>query len=275
MSLGIKVSGRSDVGRIRSNNEDNLGYDGRYGIYVVCDGMGGQAAGEVASKLAVDTILGFFRNSANRAKPSQALLQASSHGGPLVRAIEAANEVLVESGARNPLRMGMGTTVVAALLSEDGCVTIGNVGDSRAYLVRGGQISQLTEDHSLVMEHVRRGLMTIEEAKHSEVQNIIVRALGAEESVEVDLREFVASAGDVVLLCSDGLTRDVDDATILDIIETSEGLDVARDALIDAAKNSGGHDNVTVLLLVFEEHGWYEKLLGRITGRGRNRRNSM
>src|SRR5215470_11075713 len=169
MPLAVEVAGKSDVGCVRSNNEDNFGYDTRHGIFVVCDGMGGQAAGERASKIAVDTILAFFRQD-SRSRAIQVVGRTfegvSERANLLGQAIQLANQSIHEEASRNMSQSGMGSTIVA-VLAEDRFFSIANVGDSRIYLLRDGAIQQLTNDHSLVMEQVRRGLMTQEEAESS------------------------------------------------------------------------------------------------------------
>jgi len=267
MALMVEVAGRSDVGCVRSNNEDNFGYDMRHGIYIVCDGMGGQAAGEVASKMAVDTVLAYFRLSAEQghfAVAGEPVNGASESAQAVSSAIHLANSEVFESSSTNAARSGMGATTVVAHVGKDGAVAIGHVGDSRIYLVRNGSISQLTQDHSLVMEQVRRGLITLEEAKHSEVANIIIRALGAEADVQPDLDDLVAQPHDVLLLCSDGLTRELEDHQIQDIINVNatQPLQVACDALVDAARLGGGNDNITALLIRFNTKPWYSALFG-------------
>jgi serine/threonine protein phosphatase PrpC len=267
MALMVEVAGRSDVGCVRTNNEDNFGYDMRHGIYIVCDGMGGQAAGEVASKMAVDTVLAYFRDSASQGHfetVGTAVAGASEQAQALSSAIHLANSAVFESSATNPARSGMGATTVAVSIGKDSTMAIAHVGDSRIYLVRNNEIQQLTQDHSLVMEQVRRGLITLEEAKHSEVANIIIRALGAEKDVQPDLDSMVAQPHDVVLLCSDGLTRELEDHHLQDIINANatKPLQVACDALIDAARKGGGGDNITALLLRFAPRPWYSALFG-------------
>ena len=164
MTIAVEVAGKTDVGCVRANNEDNFGYDSRYGIFVVCDGMGGQAAGEVASKIAVDVLLRHFREKtgANRSGSSVAAPTAAS----LAAALQEANRAIFEAAKDQMGRMGMGSTVVAALVRGH-ALTIGHVGDSRIYLIRQGQIQQLTQDHSLVMEQVRLGYITREQAEQS------------------------------------------------------------------------------------------------------------
>jgi serine/threonine protein phosphatase PrpC len=253
MSLSIEVAGRSDVGYVRDNNEDRFGYDRRSGIYVVCDGMGGAAAGEVASKIAVDSVLGYcrqvVRSKENPTEPN-AFEGVSARADILAKAIQLANRQIRSAAARNPEQRGMGSTL-AALLVEDRMYSIAHVGDSRIYLFRQGTIQQLTEDHSLVMEHVRRGLMTVEQAQQSELQHIILRALGTEETVEPDLGDLVAEPGDTLLLTTDGLTRHVSDDRILEIVAQASSCRKACVRLIDAANQAGGEDNITCLIVRF------------------------
>src|SRR5215467_372968 len=211
MTLAVNVAGKTDVGCVRVNNEDNFGYDLRYGIFVVCDGMGGQAAGEVASKLGVDTVLEYFRRAGRNGHYEQigaAQDGLSAEGKALASAIRLANQIVYETGQQETARAGMGSTAVVALVKGN-ALSIGNVGDSRIYLIRQGNIQQLTQDHSLVMEQVRRGYITREQAQKSEMQNIILRALGSEEEVEADVEDLVALPGDLLLMTSDGLTRHV------------------------------------------------------------------
>jgi protein phosphatase len=270
MSLSVEVAGKSDVGCVRDNNEDNFGYDSRYGIYVVCDGMGGQAAGEVASKMAVDTVLTYFREAAKNGSfpPVGTQMEGlSERANALGSAIQLANEAIYEAATRHSTQSGMGSTIVATLVNGD-FLSIGHAGDSRIYLIRQGAIQQLTKDHSLVMEQVRRGLLTLEEAQHSEMQNIIIRALGPEEKVQPDLDEMMASPGDVLLLCCDGLIRHVSDDRILDIVQGTLSLPLMAERLVEAAREGGGSDNITVLLLRFEELPWYKKFARLLFGGG-------
>lgn len=263
MTLAVQVAGRSDVGVVRKNNEDNFGYDARYGIFVVCDGMGGAAAGEVASKLGVDTILNYFRQAAKTGHyPSygQTFEGVSERGNALGSAIQLANTAVHETGAAHAAQRGMGSTVVSVLVNGN-FLSIGHVGDSRIYLIRAGEIQQLTNDHSLVMEQVRRGLITREQAERSEMQNIIIRALGSEETVKPDVEDMVALPGDIYLLCSDGLSKHVKDEWMLGIVQEAPNLDQACIDLIDSAKAHGGDDNITCVLLKMVEQPWYRRLL--------------
>jgi serine/threonine protein phosphatase PrpC len=292
MTLAVEVAGKTDVGCVRANNEDNFGYDSRYGIFVVCDGMGGQAAGEVASKMGVDILLEYFRNHAGHgeafrpaaADSAQELSSApqtrelaspaSADTGPLANAIRLANRKIYEAGERESGKSGMGSTVVAALVRGNS-LTIGNVGDSRIYLIRHGEIQQLTRDHSLVMEQVRLGLITREQAEHSEMQNVILRALGSEKEVEADVEGLLAVNGDLIVMSSDGLTRHVRDQEILDIVAAARSLEGACAALIQTAKDRGGDDNITCLLLKVVERPWYKNIFYKVFSGGRQWQNSI
>jgi serine/threonine protein phosphatase PrpC len=274
MSLSVEVAGKSDVGCVRQNNEDNFGYDSRYGVYVVCDGMGGQAAGEVASKMAVDVVLTYFREgSKNGSYPpvGTPVETASERANNLGSAIHLANAAIYEAASNHAAQSGMGSTIVGALV-DHGFYSIGHAGDSRIYRVRQGAIEQLTRDHSLVMEQVRRGLLTMEEAQHSEMQNIIIRALGPEEKVQPDLDDQMAQPGDVLLLCSDGLIRHVPDDSILEVVQGTISLQLMADRLVEAARDGGGSDNITVLLLRFEELPWFTKFFRWLFGGGSSRK---
>lgn len=267
MPLTVQVAGRTDVGCKRTNNEDNFGYDMRHGIFVVCDGMGGQAAGEVASKMGVDTVLTYFRESSSNGHfplVGERREEVSERANRLGSAIQLANTAIHEAAAQHAAQAGMGSTIVAVLLEND-FFSIGHVGDSRIYLVRDGAMQQLTQDHSLVMEQVRRGLISAEQAQASDMQNIIIRALGTEATVQPDLDDMMARPGDVLLLASDGLTRHVSDEEILERITSSASLRFACDALVEAAREGGGEDNITCLLIRIIEQPWYRKWFGRFT----------
>jgi serine/threonine protein phosphatase PrpC len=248
MSLFLEVAGRSDVGRVRPSNEDNFGYDQRLGIFVVCDGMGGHAAGEVASQIAVDTILAYFRQHTSQIDDNAYLEDAPVGARLLAEAVKKANDAILDYAEEHKNTTGMGTTLVAARFS-DGVCSIAHVGDSRIYLFREGQLLQLTEDQSLVMEQVRRGMLTLEEAKHSSVQNIITRALGTEESTLPDLGEFPAQDGDILLLTTDGVLRHVADQEMSAILLQLPSLEAACQTLIDVANEGGGEDNATCVLV--------------------------
>jgi protein phosphatase len=275
MALAVEVAGKTDVGCVRTNNEDNFGFDSRHGIFVVCDGMGGQAAGEVASKMGVDILLDYFRNQpSGAAKQSLNGQNGSSGAQSLANAIQLANKTIFHAGQANNGRNGMGSTIVAALVRGNS-LAIANVGDSRIYLVRQGTIQQLTQDHSLVMEQVRRGYITLEQAQQSEMQNIILRALGSEEVVEADIEDLVALPGDVLVMASDGLTRYVPDEDILKIVQSPRGLQQACGELVRKAKECGGDDNITCLLVRIVDRPWYQKILGKLFFGGQQWQNSI
>ena len=248
MSLAIEAAGRSDVGRVRPSNEDHFGYDERLGIFVVCDGMGGHAAGEIASQIAVSTVLSYFREHTPKVEADVYLEDAPVGARLLAEAVKKANDAILEYAGEHKNASGMGTTLVAARFAE-GIFSIANVGDSRIYLFREGQLLQLTEDHSLVMEQVRRGMITLDQAKHSSAQNIITRALGTDDSTLPDLGEFPAQSGDILLLTTDGVLRHVDDDEIRSILLQLPSLQAACDTLIDAANEGGGEDNSTCVLI--------------------------
>jgi PPM family protein phosphatase len=225
------------------------------GLYVVCDGMGGGNAGEIASALAVETIQTHLVEAARRADlpligPSDATLSASTNR--LASAIRAANDVVHRESWSRPDYAGMGTTVVAALLCEE-ILAIAHVGDSRLYLVRDGTIRALTRDHSWVAEQILKGFITEEEAKHSPRRNIVTKALGVGSNVDVELTETQVKNGDILLLCSDGLTRGVHPNDILRILSESEDLPTMSDRLILMANEAGGDDNTTVIVVALRD----------------------
>jgi serine/threonine protein phosphatase PrpC len=268
MNLVVQAAGKTDVGVVRANNEDNFGFDVRHGIFIVCDGMGGQAAGELASKIAVDTVLGYFRRDPRHAAfpvLGRQFEGVSERATGLANAIQLANQAIQTAASQNAEHTGMGSTIVA-VRAEGNLFSIANVGDSRIYLVREGGIQLLTRDHSLVMEQVRRGLLTLEEAENSKMQNVIVRALGSEESVEPDLEDHEFAPGDVLLLCSDGMSRYVKENTMVEVVGRNIALAPACEELIEAAKSGGSDDNITCMLLRAAEQTWHGRLFGRLTG---------
>ncbi|MGH2854036.1 MAG: Stp1/IreP family PP2C-type Ser/Thr phosphatase [Solirubrobacteraceae bacterium] len=229
----------TDTGLQRRANEDSM--LARAPLFVVADGMGGAQAGEVASKIAVES---FHAGLAHDASPEEGLVAHAL----------AANARIYELSRRNAEQAGMGTTLTAVYVGEDD-VAIAHVGDSRAYCLRDGQLLRLTDDHSLVDELIREGRLTPEEAEEHPQRSIITRALGPEETVEVDTRSFRARAGDIYLLCSDGLTSMVGEARLAEILlgHAHGPLRDAGEALIAEANRAGGRDNITVILLRLEE----------------------
>jgi protein phosphatase len=242
-ALRLEVAASTDVGCIRTNNEDRFGYDLATSLFVVCDGMGGMAAGELASEAAVAATLEFFAHDGAGELPVDERLY---------RAIVDANRRVFEMAQQDDALRGMGTTLVAACVDGE-TLFIGNVGDSRAYFLRDGVCVQITLDHSFLAEQVRSGVLTVEEAKASPLQSLITRAVGQVEQVEPDIFAANIEGGDMFLLTSDGLTRYADVETIAQLILSSQTLPEACRALIDHAKERGGVDNITCLLVQFLE----------------------
>jgi len=248
MRFTVQAAGKSDIGCVRTNNEDNFGYDLERKIFVVCDGMGGEAAGEVASKLAVHQILSYFRSEPSIADDRGEDRQVPESSRLLRVATQLANRSIYDEALANPQHKGMGTTVVAVLFDEDS-FSVAHLGDSRLYRIREKLMEQLTTDHSLVMEQVRRGLLTSEEAGHSHMQNLITKALGVWETVEPELAVHSVRAGDLLLLCSDGFSRFVPEEKTLALLSGCENLQQCCDSLIESAKAMGSDDNITCLVV--------------------------
>jgi len=262
MGIRLRGTGLTDVGVTRGHNEDSFHVNNKDFLYIVADGVGGQNAGEVASRMAVEVISSHFTKSLEDEIPfvGTPVPELSEQTNLLASAIRLANKVVHESSRGNPALKGMGSTVVAVTITDGGRLSMAHAGDSRAYLIRHGEMFQLTNDHSLVAEQVLQGLITEEEAQKSKVKNVITRALGAMPDIEVDIDEQPLEDGDIVLLCSDGLTNMVDDKTILTIIESSENMDDACSKLIKLANKNGGKDNITALLVVADKTGLFQKL---------------
>ena len=248
--MRLKVGAATNIGRVRQINEDAYLANIEQGLFVVCDGMGGAAAGEVASQLAVDTI--GARLNGQDEEPAQAGdSRFSAHTRQLGDAIREANLAIMTGSKVDASQNGMGTTVVGAW-AHDGVVSVAHVGDSRAYLATDGRFESVTSDHSLVEAQVQAGLINREESLQSEHQNILLRALGRDANVEIDLAEITVAPGDRLMLCTDGLTRMVSDAELAAALERFRGEpQQACDYLIDAANNNGGPDNITVVIVEF------------------------
>lgn len=231
--------GLSDVGRRRQNNQDQLLVDEQRDVYAIADGMGGHAAGEVASQIAIQALAETI-NEPNSDGPADQLLVDAVHEG---------NRRICESVLARGEWKGMGTTIVA-LVKRDDRVVIGHVGDSRSYVLRQGKLQQLTDDHSWVGEQVRLGLLTDEEAHSHPMRNIVTRAMGNRLEVDVEVSEQQIQPGDVFLLCSDGLnSMMVDDEIEAVLAEHANDPAAACRALVAAANDRGGDDNVTVIVL--------------------------
>ena len=245
-------AGTSDVGLQREHNEDSFAIATEHGLFLVADGMGGHRAGDVASQLASETISEFFQRTAgdDMTWPFQFDSSLSDEENRLQTAIRLANRHIHEHSARSPDLRGMGTTVVGALFSPDKRkMFIGHVGDSRAYRIRNGAITQLTRDHSLVNEYLVAMPDMPEEQRSELPKNVITRALGMQDSVEVDLLVDEVEPGDVYVLCSDGLSGMLSDEHICETVLSDPDLQAACERLVTRANEHGGEDNVTAVLV--------------------------
>jgi len=238
--LGYVIGARTDKGIVRPNNEDAFFIDEEYGLFVVADGMGGREAGEVASRMATEIIPEVIKEKTSEGLEPTAILR---------EAIEIANERIYESSLRNAEWKGMGTTVVVALLTAE-TVWIAHAGDSRAYLIEGGEIIKTTEDHSKVTEMVREGLIAPAEARTHVMHNIITRVLGVRREIDPEIAVWTWPDDAVLLLCSDGLTEMLKDAEMCDIMISSGRPDEICDRLIETANDKGGRDNITAVLVM-------------------------
>jgi protein phosphatase len=236
---------------VRQNNEDAYKVEPALNLYVLSDGIGGEEHGEIASALAVEAVVQHCQEGENHhAAPLfvEPLPEVSERTSRLASAVTLANRTIFDSASSHPERLRMGATIVAAWVQGQK-LSLAHVGDSRAYLLRGGSLEQLTADHSLVAEQVRRGVLTPQQAESSQLQSVLIRALGSEERVDVDADEHALFEGDTVLLCSDGLTRMVSDPEIASTLMTVEPAQAAAERLVELANEYGGQDNVTVVVV--------------------------
>ena len=265
----IEFAELTDTGRVREHNEDAIGSNPDIGLMVLADGMGGYNAGEVASGIAVQIVTELASEAADR----EELNNIDPHSGLMRQsiilrdAVYRSNKIIFQTAQSQTHCEGMGTTIVAAMFYDDK-VSIAHVGDSRCYRLRGGQLDQLTLDHSLLQELVDRGFYSHEEAQRSTNRNYVTRALGVEPTVEVEVREYDVLPDDVYLLCSDGLPDMVEDDDIhLTISTFNASLDVVGQQLVDLANDHGGRDNVSVMLAQVKEAFPAKKgLLAKIAG---------
>ncbi len=252
MSLKLRAAGLTDVGRKRKANEDNLYLSPIHGLYVVADGMGGHASGEVASQLAVETLGRFFEETARdreRTWPYKMDKSLSYEENRISVGVRLSNKLIFERAQSDMRQKGMGTTVVVVTVLDE-IVYIAHVGDSRVYRLRDGSFEQMTADHSLLNDYMKIKPLTPEEIENFPHKNVIVRALGMKQNVEVDLRKETLKPGDLFLLCSDGLNGLVPDEQMHKILkEHRSDLDRACQELIDEANRRGGNDNITVMLV--------------------------
>ena len=267
--LSVKIAGLTDQGQARHNNEDAVWADPDTGLLIVADGMGGHQAGEVASGMAVTTIPGNFKqlaksNAAGHVTDSR----FSAETNRLGFCVKMANQLIFEASKRYPQDAGMGTTCTAALITGDR-LCVAHVGDSRCYLIRRGEIEQLTQDHSLVMEQVRHGLLSKNDEAVRKNQNILTRSLGTEAEVKVDLDEHPLFPGDVLVLCSDGIDKQMAEEQVLKTVMETTDPQMLSKRLIDQANAAGGRDNITVAVARIDKASLVEKIksfLKSITG---------
>ena len=250
----IEAFGKTDVGRRRKLNEDSFLVDPETNLYAVCDGMGGHNAGEVASRMAIEALDAFVQKSHREKEitwPYGLDANLSFAGNRLKTAIKLANRKVFRAADNREDYTGMGTTVVAALVSEDErLLTVGSAGDSRCYVLRGGELKQVTTDDSWVSAAWAEGILSAEEIERHPLKNVITKAVGAKDSIEIDVVEHKLETGDLVLICSDGLHSMINDEAIREVlVARGASLEEAAGGLIDAANEAGGRDNVSVVLL--------------------------
>ena len=270
--MRIASGGVTDVGRVRSNNEDCFKIVEPLQLFVLSDGMGGEAHGEIASAMAVETVVKHCLDF--EANPAAKVVGAvepnwSARTKRLSTAVHLANRNIFKSAEANDEQRGMGATLTAVWI-DDARLSVAHVGDSRAYLLRGGGLLQLTRDHSLVAEQVRRGILTAAEAEESDMQSVLLRALGAQAEIEVDAEEHTLFPRDALLLCSDGLTRVVTEPEIAGTLQAETDPIRSAEKLVALANERGGPDNITVVIVRLDKDskGWFSWL------RGATRRNS-
>lgn len=250
--MQVRVAGLSDVGRSRSHNEDSLGIESDRGLFVVADGMGGHGHGDIASRLAVEAICEFLRSDEGQRLEQQAGVAPAERrrrlGSVLEIAIKQAHRRVVEAVYEDHHLEGMGTTVVGMLV-DGASAAVAHVGDSRAYLLRGDRLEQVTEDHTWVYEQVKAGYLSHEQARSHPLKSVVTRAVGGDHAIEVDVRGIALNPGDLFLLCSDGLTTMLDDEQILGHLVVKGSLEERCQLLVDDANRHGGVDNISVILL--------------------------
>lgn len=245
----LYMAGQTDTGRAREHNEDAVSWDLEHGLAMLADGMGGHSAGDVASRLCLESLMAELDSALEKPRALATEDDLGPQASLLQRAVINANKTVCRAAQENASYQGMGTTLVT-LLFYSNQVVVAHVGDSRAYRLRGGKMQQITSDHSLIQEMLDRGLMTDEQAEDSSYSHVVTRAIGADEFVAPDVQELELHAGDIFLLCSDGLTDLVDDEAIADTLRAASGnWERATQHLIDLANQNGGTDNISVVLV--------------------------
>jgi len=263
----IVSGGVSDVGRVRTNNEDSFRIVEPLNLFILSDGMGGEAHGEVASAMAVEIVDNYCSNPAASKEDSGVTLHGAANDNwapetkKLQNAVFQANFNIYQSAQKHAEQRGMGATLTAGWINNTK-LSIAHVGDSRAYLLRTGSLQQLTNDHSLVAEQVRRGILTPQQAEESDMQSVLLRALGANPEVDVEVDEVDVMPRDLLLFCSDGLTRMVTEPEIAGTLQAETDPAAAAQKLVDLANERGGLDNVTVIVVRIQDEskGWFSWL---------------
>jgi len=253
----------TDTGRARQNNEDSVVYDPQTGVAVLADGMGGYNAGEVASGMATAYIL---ESMGVRLRDTPQTLTSQFVRSAMEACVSEANQSIFNAAAGNPSYSGMGTTLVMGVF-QPGLAHIGHIGDSRCYRLRGGQLQQITRDHSLLQEQLDAGLVTPEQALHSNIKNLVTRAMGVEQFTQLEVNEHIVELGDIYLMCSDGLSDMVGPDDLAKILTVDSTLESKVEALIDAANDNGGRDNISVLLVEVLEAPGKRGLISRLLGK--------
>jgi protein phosphatase len=267
----IEMVGLTDVGIRRDHNEDAIGMTPELGFAILADGMGGHNAGEVASAMAIDIITRNFNERLPPLEEAKLDDQTGFTGESMLaqHVIGHANNSIFETAQRKEECSGMGSTIVVAIVYGNR-LTAAHIGDSRMYRLRHDILSHVTEDHSLIQEQVRRGLLTQADARNSSIKNLVTRALGIEPDVEPDVVEEIVQAGDIYMMCSDGLTDVVPDEAIrLSIIENRKNLGRATEQLIQFANDAGGPDNISVIIFrtpkkFHRKDNWIKRLFARL-----------
>jgi protein phosphatase len=272
-NVGFEFASGTDTGRMRSGNEDAIALSPVHGIAILADGMGGYSAGEVASGIATTVFKDSFEEGMARLRtqgPDLLNKRSRQFQQLMIDSVQRANIAILEAAEAQPEYQGMGTTIVAAHLHR-GKLTVAHVGDSRAYRWRQGELTQITRDHSLLQEQIDAGVISEEFARSADYKNLVTRAVGVSNAMEVEVHEHHVETGDIYLLCSDGLSDMLADEQIREVLEQHGAeLQAACDVLIQRANEQGGHDNISVILLrilpgIPESDGLLGRILNWIT----------
>ena len=258
-----KFCAKTDTGRSRDNNEDSVAVDEETRLAVLADGMGGYNAGEIASGMAT----AFIKSEMSRwLTEVGSVARAKEVRRAMEICVDSANLSIFNAANSNANYSGMGTTLVVGVFRDD-VLVLGHIGDSRCYRVRAGKLEQISRDHSLLQEQLDAGLVTPEQAQHSNIKNLVTRALGVEEVVLLEVNEYPVELGDIYLMCSDGLSDMVQDAAIAKIVTTEGALEHKAQMLIDVANDNGGRDNISVLMVEVHEATEKRGLIARLLGK--------